>query len=167
LAAAPSANKGLFVFYRSEVYFMNIFDFLSGEGRSIVRRLNAVVEHYPACSDWTWDHTFDETKKDIFMLAEYLREEKLVESMVRGPHNLKAHMYNAAEQRREINACLDHVLMIHIDEEGFREGLKKLAEKLDEHTNFCINSYYPLLEQNLSNDAMQNLEDQLEFSLSA
>ena len=74
-------------------------------------------------------------------------------------------MTKAKGQRKEINSSIDNVLMIHVDEAGFREGLKTIALKLDEHANFCSKSYYPLLEKTMSESQLQNIQDQLEFSL--
>jgi hypothetical protein len=144
---------------------MNVFEFLTEEAHSVVRRFNDVVEHYPATADWTWDRAFEETKKDITMLTEHLKKESVVESNVSQSQDMTAQMDKAALQRKEINSSIDNVLMIHVDEAGFKEGLQKIAEKLDEHTMFCTKSYYPLLEQHLSANELQNIQDQLEFSL--
>ncbi len=144
---------------------MNIFDFLTEEAHSVVKRLNNVVEHYPATADWTWDRAYEETKKDIVMLTEHLKKEKTVESNVSDPDNVVDQMNAAALQRKEIKSSIDNVLMIHVDEAGFKEGLKKIADTLNEHTDFCARSYYPLLQQHITPDQMQNIQDQLEFSL--
>jgi hypothetical protein len=145
---------------------MNVFEFLTEEGQSVVKRLNAVVEHYPATADWTWDHAFEETKKDITMLTEHLKKETVVESNVSdAPQELAAPMSKAAEQRKDINSSIDNVLMIHVDEAGFKEGVKKIADKLTDYNEFCTRDYYPLLQQHMSANSLQNLEDQLKFSL--
>jgi hypothetical protein len=144
---------------------MNVFDFLTDEANCVVKRFNAVVEHYPATADWTWDRAFEETKKDITMLTEHLKKETVVESNVSEPGEVSEEMSKAALQRKEINSSIDNVLMIHVDEAGFKEGLQKIADKLDEHSNFCTRSYYPLLQQHLSAEQLQNIQDQLEFSL--
>jgi RNase adaptor protein for sRNA GlmZ degradation len=144
---------------------MNVFEFLTEEAHSVVRRFNDVVEHYPATADWTWDRAFEETKKDIAMLTEHLKKETVVENNVSQSQDMAEQMDKAASQRKEINSSIDNVLMIHVDEAGFKEGLQKIAEKLDLHTNFCTKSYYPLLQQHLSANELQNIEDQLEFSL--
>jgi organic radical activating enzyme len=144
---------------------MNVFEFLTEEAHSVVRRFNDVVEHYPATADWTWDRAFEETKKDITMLTEHLKKETVVENNVSQSQDMTVQMDKAALQRKEINSSIDNVLMIHVDEAGFKEGLQKIAEKLDEHTTFCTKSYYRLLEQHLSANELQNIQDQLEFSL--
>jgi len=144
---------------------MNIFDYLTGEAETVVRRLNAVVEHYPATADWTWDRTFEEAKKDIDLLADHLKKETVVEGSVPVRDDVIGQMDQAKEQRKDINSSIDNVLMIHVDEAGFKEGIKKLADKLEDHTNFCSKSYYPLLEKQLSQEQMQKIQDQLEFSL--
>lgn len=144
---------------------MNVFEFLTDEAHSVIRRFNDVVEHYPATADWTWDRAFEETKKDITMLSEHLKKETVVESNVSQSQDMSDVIDKAALQRKGIKSSIDNVLMIHVDEAGFKEGLQKIAEKLDEHTTFCTNSYYPLLQQHLSAHELQNIEDQLEFSL--
>jgi hypothetical protein len=145
---------------------MNVFEFLTEEAQSVVRRLNAVVEHYPATADWTWDQAFEETKKDITMLTEHLKKETVVESNIGDAAQALAEpMSKAAEQRKDINSSIDNVLMIHVDEAGFKEGVKKIAEKLTDHTEFCARDYYPLLQKHISANSLQNIEDQLEFSL--
>ncbi len=144
---------------------MNIFDFLTEEAHSVVQRFNEVVEHYPATADWTWDRAFEETKKDIDMLTAHLKKETVVESNIPDPNDVSEQMHTAAAQRKDINSSIDNVLMIHVDEAGFREGLKKIAEKLDAHTDYCSKSYYPLLMQHLPAEKLKTIQDQLEFSL--
>ena len=144
---------------------MNIFDFLTEEAQSVGKRFHSVVDHYPPKADWSWDRTFDETKKDIMMLLEHLKKESFVESAIQDLDKVNEQISEAALQRQEIDNSVDHVLMIHVDEAGFKEGLKSIADKLDQHTNFCAHSYYPLLQQHMSPDQMQNIQDQLEFSL--
>jgi hypothetical protein len=134
------------------------------EAQSVGRRFNAVVEHYPATSDWTWDHAFEETKKDIAMLTDHLKKEEIVESNVPDPESVSTEMETAAAQRKEIGSSVDNVLMIHVDEAGFKEGLVKIAKTLNEHAAFCRNSYYPLLREHLGEKRLQKIGDQLEFS---
>ena len=144
---------------------MNVFEFLTDEAHSVVRRFNEVVEHYPATADWTWDRAFEETKKDITMLTEHLKKETVLEGNVNDPADISSVMDQAKAQRKDIHSSIDNVLMIHVDEAGFKEGLQKIADKLDAHTDFCVKSYYPLLEKEISAEKMANIQDQLEFSL--
>jgi|GEM_PF-603144 len=144
---------------------MNVFEFLTDEAHNVVKRFNEVVEHYPATADWTWDRAFEETKKDITMLTEHLKKETVLESNVGESADISLEMEQAKAQRKDINSSIDNVLMIHVDEAGFKEGLQKIADKLDAHTDYCVKSYYPLLEKHLSADKLANIQDQLEFSL--
>ena len=90
---------------------MNVFEFLTEEAQSVAKRLNAVVEHYPATADWTWDRAFEETKKDITMLTKHLEKETVVENNVGSPtEELTEPMSQAKAHRADINSSVDNVL---------------------------------------------------------
>lgn len=144
---------------------MNVFEFLTEEAYCVSKRFNQVVEHYPATADWTWDRAFEETKKDITMLTEHLKKETVLECSIGDLTDMSEALDQAKAQRKDINSSIDNVLMIHVDEAGFKEGLQKIADKLDEHTEFCVKSYYPLMEKLIPAEKLANIQDQLEFSL--
>lgn len=138
---------------------MDVFKYLQDDGESIAHRLNETVAEF---GQWPQERLFEETKKAFSSLEGHFDKERMIvknidNSDVAVPLSLKAE-----EQIQGMKESIDSIVMIHIDEPGFRNALQALAVKFNEHMSFCLDEYYTALRFGLSSADKAHVNAQLE-----
>ncbi|HEY9713901.1 MAG TPA: hypothetical protein V6C72_10550 [Chroococcales cyanobacterium] len=137
----------------------NVFDYLNNDMSNIVQRLDATASHY---ADWPRDRIFEQTKKELAALKIHFSKEALLEQNLKNPNGTQGLIDKARKQREVIAKEVEDLVMIHVDEPGFEQGLESITEKLGEHMNFCAATFFPSLKEHLTNDDMQHIGEQLD-----
>ncbi|MFA7336919.1 MAG: hypothetical protein WC028_09065 [Candidatus Obscuribacterales bacterium] len=138
---------------------MDVFKYLQEDGESIAHRLNVTVAEF---GQWPQDRLFEETKKAFSSLEGHFDKERMIvknidNSDVAVPLTLKAE-----EQIQAMKESIDSIVMIHIDEPGFRNALQALATKFNDHMSFCLDEYYTALRFSLSSADKAHVNAQFE-----
>lgn len=139
---------------------MDAITYLRNNEDTIAHRLSLTVKHY---ADWTQDRVFEESKKCFSGLAEHFKKESMVWNTVRGLQNdLDEVVQQAENQAEEIESEVGRLVMIHVDEPGFEQGLEEIASKFEEHRAFCDKELFPKVKKEISQKNMQRVNAQLE-----
>lgn len=141
---------------------MNVFNYLHEDAAHIIHGMEALAANYPDHSNWTWDRTFEESKRSIQQIKNHFLKQSLV------VNNLKDHvpvdnvLAEAENKRDTINEAIDNLLDLHVNERGFEQGLQALAKRTDTYFHFCDDVLYPELKSHLSRDDMKHVREQLD-----
>lgn len=138
---------------------MDVFEFLKEDKARIAERLTQTSRNYP---DWSWDRIYEETKKSLEGVRQHLKKESLLMSNLKSDEGLENILDEASKKREEMNSEIENLVMIHVDEPGFEQGLDSIAGKLREYNEFCADRLYPELKDHLSEDDVKHVNEQLD-----
>jgi hypothetical protein len=138
---------------------MDAFEYLKDDGAHIGTKLSEIADNY---SKWPQDRVFAETKNVLQSLREHLDKEKLLVSNLKATKGIEDLLDQSASQIGSIVSEIDNLVMIHVDELGFEEGLESISSKWNEHEEFCERVFYPAIKQRLSKKNIERINAQLE-----
>ena len=138
---------------------MNSFEFLLTNESHLSHRLSRVAVHY---SDWTMDRIFEETKRALQGLRANFQKENALLSTIHNTDGIEGIIAQAELERAEIKGDVDNLCMIHVDEPGFEQGLKTIADKFERHCEFCKTTLFPLLEAHAYPHELQSINNQID-----
>ncbi len=139
---------------------MNVFQYLKEDDAAIEGRLQNITEHY---EHWTPDHVFEETKKVLNSIRVHFDvKESLLANNLKAKEGMECSLEECEKERQEIYDEIDNIVQIHVDEDGFYSGLKKLLSKVTEHRKFCNDIYYPNMRARLTDSDLVHIQQQLD-----
>jgi hypothetical protein len=138
---------------------MDVFDYLATDETHLFDKLH---ETYAQYSVWTRDQVFEETKNNLDGLRNLFHKEALLTQNLKDESGMQDILATVDRQRQDILTEADNLVMIHVDEPGFEDGLGAIADKFREHVEYCQNTFYPSVLDRLSPEDRKKINDQLE-----
>ena len=138
---------------------MNVFEHLQSQCDTIDKRLQEIVTHYP---DWPRDRIFEDTKRELKAINKHFQQQTLL--FTRADKNGRVSSLKTATDKAQesIKSEIDNLVMIHVDEPGFEQGLEDIAEDFNCYRQFSEGTLYPELEKILDKDTIDSVEKQIE-----
>lgn len=140
---------------------MNIFEYLKEDEAYIERRLKALTVH---CPEWTQEKVFDESVKVFAAVTVHLekKETLLTAYLSYLDDELKNTIETSTQQRFDIEAVIDGLTQMHVDEPEYQSTLEGLLRKVLNHRKFCQEWLYPQIETHLSKSEKDLINHKLE-----
>lgn len=138
---------------------MDVFKYLNDDGDAIAHRLNDTVANF---GEWPQERLFEETKKAFGSLEGHFDKEKMIVKNIDNSPTVVPLSEKAEADITVMKEAIDSIVMIHIDEPGFRNALISLADKFNEHRAFCRDEYYTALKDVLSATDKEHVNAQFE-----
>lgn len=137
---------------------MDIFDYLKEEQEMVRKSLKELVDDF---SETSREKLFDDVKAALDKLRGYCKKQSVL--LVDEIGNLKGlASFEATKQKRaKLLEDLDNLVMVHVDEPGYREYLMHLlsfAEEYFEASGKLLGELKEKLPQELHNKINQNLQ---------
>lgn len=139
--------------------YMDVFEYLKNDGAHIAERLNNIASQY---SEWPRDRVFEETKRALQEMKIYFTKEALLINNLKDDGETKEVVETAEKQRKSLEAAVENLVMIHVDEPGFEQGLDTIAEKMTQHCDFDADTFFPSMKAHLSEDDIKHVKQQLD-----
>jgi transcriptional regulator with XRE-family HTH domain len=138
---------------------IDVFEYLKQDGAHIAERLNTTVNQY---SEWPRDRFFEETKRTLEAVRGYFSKESLLSNNLKDTQGTEAIVEEAEKQRGNIQADIENLVMVHVDEPGFDQMLGSIADKMNQHCDFCEEEFFPAMKEHLSADDIKHVKEQLD-----
>lgn len=138
---------------------MDVFKFLLANEEILAQRLSSTAANY---SEWTQDRVFEETKRVLEGLKANFDKEKALLNTVHGTAGVESVVAEAEQQRKDMQADAENLVMLHVDEPGFEQGLETLSSKFEKHRDFCEKTLFPKLKELVSEADLNRVSDQLD-----
>ncbi|HEY9787992.1 MAG TPA: hypothetical protein V6D17_21570 [Candidatus Obscuribacterales bacterium] len=137
---------------------MDIFAYLKDDWARIMERLTDTVDNF---ADWPHERVFEETKRDLEALRQHFEKEVLIEQNLRNTTGVEGDLQKVTSLRKEIANDINNLVMIHIDEPGFEDGLEEITKKAKELRDFCESTFYPRVNEKMSESELRHLNQQV------
>lgn len=141
---------------------MNVFTYLHEDAEHIAQGIHALATHYPDHSDWTWDRTFEESKKSLQRIKDHFSKQSLLVNNLHDESGVTDVLAEAQLERDQINLAIENLLDLHVNEQGFEQGLKELSKRTDKYFGYCDKVLYPELKSHLTKDELNHVREQLD-----
>lgn len=141
---------------------MNVFHYLSEDHSAISKRLEETTENY---STWTRDRIFEESKNILQAIKDHFKKEHLLVNNLKDESGMHQVLSTLNNQEKEIKSEMDNLVMIHVDEPGFEQGLESIAGRFDEHCRFCGKTFYRRVKEKLTAKDLRQVQTQFERKL--
>jgi len=141
---------------------MDVFDYLSIDESRLSEKLKAVATNY---SLWSRDQVFEQAKRTLVGVRGFFEKEKLLMSTSKGGDGIEDVIRQVQRQRADILSDADDLVMIHIDEPAFEDGLVSMSGKFQRYVQFCEKTFYPTIQKRLSDTDRAKLNAQLEIQI--
>jgi hypothetical protein len=138
---------------------MDAFDYLAADETRLSEKMNETYSQY---SEWPRDRVFEETKYNLEGLRNLFHKEALLTQNLKDESGMQDMLAKFDKQREDILSEADNLVMIHVDEPGFEDGLESIADKFREHVEYCQNTFYPSVLDRLSPEDRKKINEQLE-----
>ncbi|CAN5562507.1 hypothetical protein BH11CYA1_BH11CYA1_49190 [soil metagenome] len=138
---------------------MNVFKYLNDDGDSIAHRLNETVANFGV---WPQERLLEESKRAFASLEGHFEKEQMIVKNIDHSEVVIPMSERAEAEIKGMDEAIDSIVMIHIDEPGFRNALESLAVRFNDHRAFCVNEYYPKLQSVLSEADNEHVNAQFE-----
>ena len=138
---------------------MDVFNYMQSDSDMINDRFIELADNY---SEWAQDRVFEETKNALAGVKSHLQKEQLFINNLKDRSGIDRILEEAQKQREAIISEIEQLVMIHVDEPGFEQGLESIGDKFETHRKFCVDTLYPRLKDRLSPADLQHVSDQLE-----
>lgn len=138
---------------------MDVFKFLLANEEILAQRLSSTAANY---SEWTQDRVFEETKRVLEGLKANFDKEKALLNTVHGTAGVESVVAEAEQHRKDMQADAENLVMLHVDEPGFEQGLETLSAKFEKHKEFCEKTLFPKLKELVSEADLSRVSDQLD-----
>ncbi|MBX9772151.1 MAG: hypothetical protein K2X29_12315 [Candidatus Obscuribacterales bacterium] len=141
---------------------MNVFHYLTEDHSAIAKRLEETTENY---SKWTRDRIFEESKNILQAIKDHFKKEHLLVNNLKDESGMHQVLSTLNKQEKELNSQIDNLIMIHVDEPGFEQGLESIAGRFDEHSRFCGKTFFRRVREKLSPKDLRQVQTQLELKV--
>lgn len=138
---------------------MNVFHYLTEDHNAIAKRLSDTIKNY---SNWTRDRIFEESKNILQAIKDHFKKEHLLVNNLKDESGMHQVLTTLNRQEKELNSQIDNLVMIHVDEPGFEQGLESIAGRFDEHSRFCVKTFFSRVREKLTAKDLHRVETQLE-----
>lgn len=125
---------------------MNVFSYLKEDAKFIASSLHDTTRHY---SEWPQEKVFKETQRELTAIENHFEKESLLTENLVHETEIKPLLKQAENERNNITSAIETLVMIHVDEPGFEQGLEDLTTKFDHYREFCDNTLYPIVRDHL------------------
>lgn len=139
----------------------NPLRYLDEDGERVGKSLSMTAENY---ADWSQDQVFESTKKVLDGVRMHLEKETIVLSNLKNNDGLEDYLKEVATQELKLNDEIDNLVMIHVDEPGFEQGLESISAKFQQYCNFCATKLHPSVKQKLTDADLEHISQQLDQS---
>lgn len=141
---------------------MDVFDILNTEAARITERINDTATNY---SEWAFDRVFESTKNSLESIKQHLYKESLLINNLKDEAGMQDLLTEFNQQKNTIVSEIETLVMIHVDEPGFEQGLERIAKQFGEHQIFCEETFYPQMETKMSGEDLRHFNEQLEQAI--
>lgn len=125
---------------------MNVFSYLKEDASFIANGLHDTTLHY---SEWPQERVFKETQRELTAIENHFEKEALLTEHLVHETEIKPLLKQAEDERTTITDAIESLVMIHVDEPGFEQGLEDLTLKFDHYRKFCDSTLYPIVRDHL------------------
>ncbi|MBX9687073.1 MAG: hypothetical protein K2X27_10250 [Candidatus Obscuribacterales bacterium] len=140
---------------------MNIFEYLRDDEAHIERRLKDITAHG---FSWPQEQLFEESVRLFTAVTNHLEKKETI--LTRYLSSLDAEMEgtlrDATKHRYDIEAQIESLTQMHIDENDFVESMESLLRKVINHRKFCEDHFYPQIEAHLSKAERKIIDEKFE-----
>jgi len=138
---------------------MNVFNYMETDSEMLNDLFDELTENY---SEWAQDRVFEQSKNALAGVKGHFQKEEMVINNLKDQRGLEQPLAEAKKERDAIVSEIEQLVMIHVDEPGFEQGLESIATKFKNHRKFSLEKLYPLLKERLSSSDMHRISEQLE-----
>src|SRR4030095_8795370 len=138
---------------------MDVFNYIQSDSDMINDRFIELAENY---SEWAQDRVFEETKNGLAGVKSHFQKEQLLINNLKDRSGSEKIFAEAQKQQEAIVSEIEQLVMIHVDEPGFEQGLEAIRDKFTTQREFVIDTLYPRLKNRLSPADLRHVSDQLE-----
>jgi len=139
---------------------MDAFRFLELDHCRIDHQLRSLIDNY---DQWTIREVFDKSVRVFDEIRQHFaRQELLLCANIREMADTQKLMNQCLSDRKRIQEEIDSLLMSHVDDADFKEELRALLKKIDEHIQFSHKKLYSDLQERLSPQARLDLDTRFE-----
>ena len=138
---------------------MDVFNYMKTDIDNISERLTELTENY---SEWAQDRVFEESKNVLGAIKTHFQKEQLLVNNLKDRTGLEHLLSQAEKQQQDIKSEMEQLVMIHVDEPGFEQGLESIENKFADHHKFCMDTFYPRLKSRLTSKGLQSVTAQIE-----
>src|SRR5262249_40437568 len=123
----------------------------------IERRLKQLAAH---SYEWSQEKVFEEAVKLFSAITVHLekKETLLTDSLSALDEELTVTLKEATRHRYEIEAQIESLTQMHVDESNFRKGMESLLRRVINHRKFCEDKFFPVIETHLSKADRANID---------
>jgi hypothetical protein len=140
---------------------MNIFDFMREEEDITVKKLQELVKDF---SEETREEGFDKVKLILDILRGHCDKQKalLLDKMTEldKSSRCKRAIEETIEAREHLIAEIGDLVMVHVDEPGYKEYLARLLRTAENYFDVS-KKLYKILQETLSQESIKSLDEGL------
>jgi hypothetical protein len=140
-----------------EVRKMDIFLFIETEQQRIEQQLDEFIASY---HQMTNEKRFERASLIVDEIRRHLEHEKTFVSRISNENKDTKFLNECLKNKEEIMDAMDFLLMSHVDDVDFREGLRKLLERFDAHLEHYNDKLFVAFRQQLSSQELASMNSQ-------
>lgn len=134
---------------------MNVFEILKAEHHRIEQQLDEFVASYDQMSN---AKRFERSSLIFDEIKRHFVHQETVLSHISSEKDAEC-LEECLRDRKNIIAAMDNLLMSHVDDADFREGLRVLLARFDEHLKHSEDKLFANFRQQLSAQELRNLDE--------
>lgn len=138
---------------------MDIFQYLNQTLEQAETSFAKTSENY---SIWTQDQVFEESKKGLNLIQAYFDAEAPLINDIKSMSQASDLLAKAATHKDSLKSKTDNLVMIHVDEPGFEQGLEDILAQLGEYHEFGRSELFPTIRKLISESHLRTINNQTE-----
>jgi len=137
---------------------MKVFNYLLEDSAHILEQSEETIENF---SEWTMDRIFEMTKKILTAIKHHFEKEIILVQNIKSSDGSKNILDQAERERKTILSKIDRIVMVHVDEPGFKQLLESIVRDFQAHRSFCQDKLYSVVKRLLSKTDLDHINEQL------
>jgi len=136
---------------------MDVFTYLEAEQQRIQQQLQEFISSYDQMPN---EKRFERAALILGEIRRLLEHQKSLVSRISNDDKDTYFLKECLTDRENIVEAMDNLLMSHVDDSDFREGLRQLLRRFDTHLKHYQDKLFVAFRQQLSPQELRNMDSQ-------